>query len=140
MTKFQKNVESILKAHWKFNYFNEGEEFYLKLEKEGYMDLVIERQGNTVMVGHYANMNGDLVSDPVLVFVILPSGEWYPWRIEQILGDTQVASENENGKLVYYPHKMADFISFSAMFASNLIHQGWKKARIKKFKGGEKIG
>ncbi|GBF33787.1 hypothetical protein DCCM_2898 [Desulfocucumis palustris] len=31
------------------------------LENGGYMDLVIGRQGNTVMVGHYANMNGDLV-------------------------------------------------------------------------------
>lgn len=47
-----------------------------------YMDLVIERQGKIVMVGHYRTQNGDLISDPVLVFAITASGDWFPIRIE----------------------------------------------------------
>lgn len=31
------------------------------------MDLIIERQVATIMIGHYCEMNVDLVSDPVLV-------------------------------------------------------------------------
>jgi hypothetical protein len=62
------------------------------------------------------------------------SGEWYPWRIEQVFGDTQVTDEDENGKLFNHPRRMADFISFSTMFAGNLLHQDWKDAKIKKYK------
>lgn len=134
MTRFQITIESLLKKFNKLDAFKSSNEFYLKLDNKPYMDLVIERQGDIVLVGHYRIQNSDLISDPVLAFIILDSGRWLPLRIEQVLGDTQIAREREDGKLEWWKYKYKDFISFSVMFASNIVHQGWKEAAIKRFK------
>lgn len=98
-------------------------EFYLKLSKPNYDDLVIERCGDDVFVGHYFNLHGDRVPDPVLV-MDYSGGYWYPVRIEQILGETPV-SFMENGKRMVYPARVKEFKSFQAMFAKNIRDQGW---------------
>lgn len=98
-------------------------EFYLKLSKPNFDDLVIERCGNDVFVGHYFTQNGDRVPDPVLV-MDYNEGYWYPVRIEQILGETPV-SFKENGKRMIYPARVKEFKSFQAMFAKNIREQGW---------------
>lgn len=98
-------------------------EFYLKLSKPNFDDLVIERCGDDVFVGHYFNQNGDRVPDPVLV-MDYSGGYWYPVRIEQILGETPV-SFTENGKRMVYPARVKEFKSFQAMFAKNIKDQGW---------------
>lgn len=98
-------------------------EFYLKLQKPHYDDLVIERCGDDVFVGHYFNQNGDRVPDPVLV-MDYSGGYWYPVRIEQVLGETPV-SFKENGKRMVYPARVKEFKSFQAMFARNIREQGW---------------
>ena len=98
-------------------------EFYLKLSKPGYDDLVIERCGDDVFVGHYFTQNGDRVPDPVLV-MDYNEGYWYPVRIEQVLGETPV-SFKENGKRMVYPARVKEFKSFQAMFARNIKAQGW---------------
>ncbi len=98
-------------------------EFYLKLSKPNFDDLVIERCGDDVFVGHYFNQNGDRVPDPVLV-MDYNEGYWYPVRIEQILGETPV-SFKENGKRMIYPARVKEFKSFQAMFAKNIREQGW---------------
>jgi hypothetical protein len=98
-------------------------EFYLKLQKPNYDDLVIERCGDDIFVGHYFNQNGDRVPDPVFV-MDYSEGYWYPVRIEQVLGETQV-SYKENGKRKIYPARVKEFKSFQAMFARNIKAQGW---------------
>ena len=98
-------------------------EFYLKLQKPNYDDLVIERCGDEVFVGHYFTQNGDSVPDPVLV-MDYSEGYWYPVRIEQVLGETQV-SFKENGKRKIYMKRVKEFKSFQAMFARNIKAQGW---------------
>ena len=98
-------------------------EFYLKLSKPNFDDMVIERCGDDVFVGHYFNQNGDRVPDPVLV-MDYSGGYWYPVRIEQILGETPV-SFTENGKRMVYPARVKEFKSFQAMFAKNIKDQGW---------------
>lgn len=98
-------------------------EFYLKLCKPNYDDLVIERCGDDVFVGHYFTQSGDRVPDPVLV-MDHSGGFWYPVRIEQILGETPV-SFMENGKRMIYPGRVKEFKSFQAMFARNIKDQGW---------------
>ena len=98
-------------------------EFYLKLSKPSYDDLVIERCGDNVFVGHYFNQNGDRVPDPVLV-MDYSGGYWYPVRIEQVMGETPV-SYTENGKRMVYPARVKEFKSFQAMFARNIKAQGW---------------
>lgn len=99
------------------------ETYYLKLKQSAYMDLVIERQGETVFVGHYTEQNGDLISDPVLA-MDYNGGHWYPVRIEQIFGDT-VCSFMKDGARMIYKNSIRDFKSFQAMFARNIRDQRW---------------
>lgn len=134
MTKFQITIESLLKKFNKLTALKNNVEFYLKLENDPYMDLVIERQGRIILVGHYRKQNGDLISDPVLAFYMLPNGDWFPWRIEQVFGDTIIARERADGKLEWWRDRYNDFVSFAAMFANNIVHQGWKEAKIKNFR------
>ncbi len=98
-------------------------EFYLKLSKPSFDDLVIERCGDYVFVGHYFEQMGDLVPDPVLV-MDFNGGFWCPVRIEQVLGETPV-SFMEDGKRMVYPARVKEFKSFQAMFAKNIKDQGW---------------
>lgn len=137
MTKFQHTIESLLKKFNKLSQFKNSNEFYLKLENGLYMDLVIERQGDTVMVGHYRIQNGDLISDPVLVFTIQDSGNWLPWRVEQIFGDTEVSRYQADGSITWHKSRYRNFVSFASLFADNIVHQGWDRAAVKSFSCGE---
>lgn len=128
---FQQVVEDILQAHGKLEEFHKGS-FYLKLEKTCYMDLVIEQQGTQVFVGHYRIENGDLISDPVLVFERQKGSEvWKPWRIELVFGDTEIFEYDEHNQLVINEKMHAEFVEFSEMYAKNLVNQGWVSAKIK---------
>ncbi len=88
-------AEKILRKH---NIDPASESYYLKLRMPNYDDLVIEKDGEQVLVGHYYHHpSGDLISDPVLAFDY-NGGYWFPVRIEQVFGDT-VCSYIENGLL-----------------------------------------
>ena len=133
MTKFQRTIENLLKKFDKLSQFKSSNEFYLKLENGSYMDLVIERQGDIVLVGHYRIQNGDFISDPVLVFIIMDSGRWFPLRIEQVIGDTVVAHFQADGRITWHKTRYRDFIPFAALFASNIVHRGWDKEMVKSY-------
>ena len=47
---------------------NGDEHFYLKVENDPYLPLVIEAWGGCVSVAHYYEQNGDLMRDPEIVF------------------------------------------------------------------------
>ncbi len=119
--EIQNVVEKIL---LKYNIDPSAESYFLKLRMPNYDDLVIEREGEQVLVGHYYHHpSGDLISDPVLAFDF-NGGYWYPVRIEQVFGDT-VCSFVENGKRIIYPGRIKEFKSFQRMFARNIKEQGW---------------
>ncbi len=119
--EIQNVVEKILHKH---NIDPSAESYYLKLRKRNYDDLVIEKEGEQVLVGHYYHHpSGDLISDPVLAFDY-NHGYWYPVRIELALGDT-ICSFVENGKRMIYPARIKEFKSFQRMFARNIREQGW---------------
>jgi hypothetical protein len=121
-------VEKILRKH---NINPSAESYYLKLRMPNYDDLVIEKEGEQVLVGHYYHHpSGDLISDPVLAFDYR-DGYWFPVRIEQVFGDT-VCSFVENGKRMIYPGRIREFKSFQRMFARNIREQGW-------LENGEKV-
>jgi hypothetical protein len=125
--EIQNVVEKILKKH---KIDPSSESYFLKLRMPSYDDLVIEKEGEQVLVGHYYHHpSGDLISDPVLAFDY-NGGYWYPVRIEQVLGDT-VCSFVENGKRMIYPDRIKEFKSFQRMFARNIREQGWLKDGVK---------
>ncbi len=121
--EIQRIAEAILQKH---GIDPAANEFYLKLSMPGFDDLVIERAGDQIFIGHYHEQNCDLVSDPVLV-MDYNEGYWYPVRIEQVFGDT-VCSYLENGKRMIYPARMKEFKAFQRMFAVNIKEQGWMNA------------
>ncbi len=119
--EIQNIIEKILPKH---NIDPSAESYYLKLRKRNYDDLVIEKEGEQVLVGHYYHHpSGDLISDPVLAFDY-NHGYWYPVRIELALGDT-ICSFVENGKRMIYPARIKEFKSFQRMFARNIRDQKW---------------
>lgn len=61
--EIQNIIEKILAKH---NIDPTAGSYYLKLSLRSYMDLIIEKEGNQVLVGHYYEQAGDLISDPVL--------------------------------------------------------------------------
>jgi hypothetical protein len=60
--EIQNIVEKILAKH----NIDPTKDFYLMLTMFPYMDLVLERNGDITLVGHYREENGDVISDPVL--------------------------------------------------------------------------
>ena len=131
-TSLQAIAEKILEKHGID--INKKGDFHIKLQKPNDGDVVIERSGGTIFVGHYTEQNGDLISDPVIVFHeaapgIIP-GAWFPNRIEQIMGDTPI-SEIEDNKVMISRRNYTEFKSFQAMFARNIKAQGWLTAEAK---------
>ncbi len=120
--EIQNIVEKILHRHG----VDPLHDFYLKLSMQPYMDLVLERNGNIILVGHYREEDGDLISDPVLAMenTSRECGYWYPVRIEQWCGDT-ICSFWKDDKQMIYPDKIKEFKSFQRMFAKNIKEQGW---------------
>jgi hypothetical protein len=117
--EIQTITENILVKH----NIDPTKDFYLKLIMPPYMDLVLERNGNTILVGHYREENSDLISDPVLALEDI-DGFWHPVRIEQWCGDT-ICSFWEDDKRMIYPDRIKEFKSFQRMFARNIREQGW---------------
>lgn len=121
--EIQKLVEKLLAKHG----INPSHDFHLKLSNIPYMDLVMERYGSTIIVGHHFVQNGDLMSDPILAMEDI-NGYWSPLRIEQwsnyVIRDT-VCAFYKDGKLTIYPDSLKDFMSFQRLFASRIKKQGW---------------
>ena len=116
--EIQNIVEKILSKH----NIAATKDFYLKLTMPAYMDLVLERNGDIILVGHYREENGDLISDPVLA---MEGGEiWAPIRIELWCGDT-ICAFYEDEKRMIYPERIKEFRAFQRMFARNIREQGW---------------
>jgi hypothetical protein len=123
--EIQNIVEKILAK----NNIDSTKDFYLKLTMPPYMDLVLERNGDIILVGHYREENGDLISDPVLA---MEGGEiWSPIRIELWCGDT-ICAFYEDEKRMIYPERVKEFRAFQRMFARNIREQGW-------LENGEKV-
>jgi hypothetical protein len=116
--EIQNIVEKLLAKH----NIAATKDFYLKLTMPPYMNLVLERNGDIILVGHYREENGDLISDPVLAM----EGKeiWAPIRIELWCGDT-ICAFYEDGKRMIYPDKIKEFRAFQRMFARNIREQKW---------------
>lgn len=123
-------IQTIVKKLLKKHNVNSDKDFYLKLTMPPYQDLVMERNNDIIIVGHYIEQNGDLIGDPVLVFSCVRN-EWLPLGIEQVLGDT-ICAYFDNGKRVVYEDRINEFKAFQKMFAKNIREQGW-------LKNGEKV-
>lgn len=122
--EIQNFIEKILAKH----NIDPAQDFYLKLTMPPYQDLVLERNGDIILVGHYREENGDLISDPVLAM----EGKeiWSPIRIELWCGNT-ICAFNKDDKRMIYPDRMKEFRAFQRMFARNIRGQRWLDRGVK---------
>ncbi len=127
--EIQNIVEKILAKHG----IDSTKDFYLKLSMELYQDLIMERNGSIILVGHYREEGGDLISDPVLAMECTSRecGYWYPVRIEQWCGDTICSYWRDDKHQMIYPDRIKEFKSFQRMFAKNIREQQWLERGIK---------
>lgn len=85
------------------------------VEVRGFMDLTIEKLGqNRVSVAHYRRQNGDLMSDPEIVFNVIGS-RWIPVRFTQ---HPHIHQFDETG---------LDLSGFVKSWSNNLHRQGFIK-------------
>lgn len=121
-TPMQVSVEEIAIASKTFIEFSaallKGHGYSIRLDQPNYDRLVIEVVGvNRVSVAHYFEQNGDLMSDPEIVFQIFYPNGWFPVQITQSpVGRFREASEGK-----YLP----GVISLARMWGKNIRDQGW---------------
>ncbi len=90
----------------------EGEEFYLKIENEPYIPLVIERQINELYLTHYLSQNGDTFIDTEMVFQITPDG--------QLQFKETAVQDSIRGGESRHPDRV-----FARVFSGNILQQGF---------------
>ena len=122
MTQFQKTIEKVLKAHKQLVWFQSGQDFYLRLDQPNYDRLVIERHGETIIVGHYFEQNGDLMSDPE---VELHYPDWTPVAITQLLIGRREKFIERKGQMLVDENFHRQVAPFLAMWGRNIDAQGW---------------
>jgi len=107
----------------------QASEAHLRLEKEPYEPLVIEKIGpHLVSVAHYYEQDGDLVADPDVVF-FTGHGDWLPIEITQAPpgGWVRYVKLSDDGDDITHVNLVgqADLAEFVSLWASNLEAQGW---------------
>jgi hypothetical protein len=136
----QVSIENILQAHGKLEAFQRafltGGTFYLKLEKECYQPLVIEKVGpDRVAISHFFIQNGDVMYDPEIVFSYDPTQpvdyQFWPVEITQHpMGVYRRKFFERDGR------KMVDTLFHPSVsplvqvWARNLKFQKWTEAEI----------
>ena len=122
-SQFKSTIERILGAHGLLQEFESNPEFAVRIKNDPYLPLAIERHGSEVTVTHYVTQNGDMIPDPDMAFERMADGSWYPVAIQFATGAYRRAMEVRDGKRFINPREVRDQISFSRMWAKNLIAQ-----------------
>lgn len=140
-TNMQKVIRHILYLNGMADFFDDDEDFHLRLVNPPYLPLVIERRGDEVSVTHYVEHNGDQLRDPEMVFSLSTwakhSGSifkgWVPKSTEPggfgcVYRTGEIAHPGDDvPHLLYYPRRMKEARSFAAMWARNIREQGFVK-------------
>ena len=110
---------------------------YLKIDREGYMELVIEAIGEpgpsglpSISVAHYGEQNGDAMRDPEMCFELVAAEDgtqtlnpWY-WR-NDYAGIEQWSRNLIDGRYVELAKLHREHGSFATMWDNNIRFQGF---------------
>lgn len=88
------------------------ENFYLRIENQPYIPLVVERHNHQLYLTHYLEQNGDTFIDTEMVFHIQPNGQLQ-------FKETAVQDPFRGGE-----HRAADR-AFAQLFSRNILEQGF---------------
>jgi hypothetical protein len=116
---------------------NDDLNFHLKIHREPWMPLVIERHGDEVCIMHYFIQEGDLIRDPEVVFSLHDIGAYLNtpgWQVKSIeqgfFGLKELAwfqrNEQDELRLHRHPREQADAARFAnGLWARNLKAQNF---------------
>jgi hypothetical protein len=130
-----RNLQELVDKHGGFDAV-----YRLKIFNGSYQPLVVERLNSSddpyfhVSVAHYLEMNGDLVSDPDMEFLIKREAplEWIPLSITQLLGGTRNAATidyDDPPKIKIRDHRLQlELYDFARMWDTNIRDQGFTES------------
>lgn len=103
-------------------------EGHTRVDNEPYQRLCIEAiSDNTISVAHYYEMNGDLVPDPDMVFLV-ENGNWYPISFQNQMKYEDAVKYDGNGQIIAIMNNIRSMVLFSQMWAKNIKEQGFLEA------------
>src|ERR1035437_8042859 len=108
-------IDKILKGLKLLDAFTSNEDYYMKIENQGYMPLSIEKHGAQITIAHYFEQGGDLIADPDMEFEII-EGEWSPVAIQHSTGHYFRAVEYRDGKKFVSRSQLRDQCQFARMW------------------------
>lgn len=126
ITNPAKNIVKLLNGLGLMEKVFQGEDFHTKLENDPYIPLVIERHNDgkngdpRLYFTHYVEQNGDQVLDGEMVWRVSPQGML-------VLDETAVPNALLGGEFRLTGKKSDN--RYAAMFAKNLLDQGWAKVK-----------
>lgn len=130
MANMKTAIEKILEAHNLLADFQASPEFYVKFIQPSFDPLVIERHGEQVIVGHYFIQNGDVMSDPEIVF---DYATWTPLELTQHPVGVYRSKFHYRDGVQYVDTRFdAAVHPLVQLWANNLIHQDWTTAAIER--------
>jgi hypothetical protein len=104
---------------------NEG---HMRIDNEPYQRLCIEKiDSKLVSVAHYFEMNGYLVPDPDMVFLMLDK-RWYPIGFQNQIAYEDSVRYNNDGQVVKILDSMKLLVPFTSSWDDNIIAQGYLDA------------
>jgi hypothetical protein len=122
----EKNVAELLKDAGLSQILLQGEDFYLKVENEPWIPLVLERQGEDLILTHYLKDAADeLYIDAEMVFELIPADD----GIRLNLRETATAFMGGEAR----KYGTGADKSFAELFSNNLIAQGFSEAARQKW-------
>lgn len=126
--QMQEIIERITKKHGIEIY--SGDNPYIRLDMPGFGRLCIERILSSpivILVAHYFEMNGSLVFEPMIDFLVEDSA-WIPICIDQpICGYSRCVDISVDGqveKIINLPQQH-DLAEFTEYWAENIRNQNW---------------
>ena len=126
----QAAIEKILEAHNLLADYQASPEFYVKFTQPNFDPLVIERQDDRVIVGHYFLQNGDVMSDPEIVFDF---ATWDALELTQHpVGMYRSKFHFRDGVKYVDTRFDAAVRPLVRLWANNLAQQGWTTAAIER--------
>ncbi|HML73335.1 MAG TPA: hypothetical protein PKB02_02445 [Anaerohalosphaeraceae bacterium] len=116
---------------------------HAKIENPPYMPLSVEKLRHVqlgsidwiiVALGHYGEMNGDLMADPTMEFLVDVAGQRaFPmyWKNDYAGRDTEAMWIDESGCINYREKAQADITDFANIWLKNIREQGFIQAANK---------